>query len=256
MRRKPMQVLQYAAMPRYRSRAGLAALVVTVFLATGGPVLFRRALRHYKTAVAVNECLHWQPHTNAVADNTRQTVDIVGVDLGDADDALLARYPAWKAVCDATMPHPLERGAPVFIHGLQAPSGVRRLVVVEHRFKREFSVVVIDPGSLIRAPKVVSDKPARVTKRLEAMLYLYLSARNSKLCIGNIDPNDPAKLKIPFSFWGSTGEIIGRIGDDDGIDLDVPGVDGILSGLDAAYRSSAIASYNSALQNLEGESSR
>jgi hypothetical protein len=87
------------------------------------------------------------------------------------------------------------------------------------------------------------------------MLYVYLSARDSKLCIGNIDPNDAAKLKIPFSFWGSTGEIIGRIGDDDGIDLDLPGVDGLLSRVDAAYRSSAVAHYKETLQNLERESS-
>jgi hypothetical protein len=249
MQQKPMQVLQYATMPRHgRGRVGLAALVVTVLLAAGGRVPFRRALSHFNTALAVKACLRWQPRAKAVAEDPRHNFDIVGVDLGDADDAFLARYPAWKAVCDATMPHPLSRGAPVFIHGLRAPSGTRRLVVVEHRFMREFSVVVIDPGSFIRAPKVVSDKPARVTKRLEAMLSIYLSVPDSKLWIGNIDPVDPGQFKIPFSYRGSTGEIVGRIGDDDEIDLDIPDVDGLLSRLNPACRSDLIEYYNRSLE--------
>ncbi len=82
------------------------------------------------------------------------------------------------------------------------------------------------------------------------MLSVYLAVPNSNLWIGNIDPVDPRRLKIPFSYWGSMGEIIGRIGDDDEVDLDIPDVDGLLSRLNPACRSQAMEYYTRSFEYL------
>lgn len=121
----------------------------------------------------------------------------------------------WPELCLRIFPEharcPELAGTPVFIHAMVTPSGIRRLVVVERSNYSDFLVFVIDPGSLVRSPKLISVKEASMDGPTKALLRMEPDFPNSFMYVPTIDPKDPGRFTLAFCLCREHSVIEGRI---------------------------------------------
>ncbi|HET6248135.1 MAG TPA: hypothetical protein VFE47_10600, partial [Tepidisphaeraceae bacterium] len=111
---------------------------------------------------------------------------------------------------------------PLFLHRLTPPSGAERLVIVERLEWEQFHATVIDPGSIVRSPSVVSKTYVRCDRALRTFLdcaSYYRPYPNEGMFAAQPDAHDLARFTFKYELWGQVATVEGRIDNDNSIRL-------------------------------------
>jgi len=228
--------LDYAPRPPWRKRKAarrlLALAVLLAVLVAAWQLLLPIAARWNLLALQ-RSCLQFSRDGRRPVFTQAATTD-----QRKAINAYLSNVPPgivvaeWEQFVQAMETVGLLSNGTLFLHERATPSGQRRLVGVDLRltWTPQYTIVAADlrlyaPGGILHSPRKISIANSFFISRswggepIDLLRPDY--GREISVYPGQPDANDPSRFTIPYEIDDRRGTIVGRLLDDDRVDLTV-----------------------------------